>query len=392
MKLKTNLSNNPQGKLIIAGDFCPVERNADSFAKEEWTNIIAPRLIDFFANSEAAILNLETPLTDSFDPILKVGPTLISAPAAASVFDALNVKAVSTANNHIMDQGVSGYQDTIQTLEQHDISFFGSGNDAESLNRSFQIEINGKRVGLYACAEHEFSIADEVIPGANPADLHDNILFMQELAEQCDLVIVLYHGMNEYCQYPSPALKKRMRAFADAGADFITCQHSHCIGCFEEYNKSQILYGQGDFCFTYGDSNPMRRSGLLAVVDVLSETVEYLPIVNDGVRVFFPEENEKQSIIEGFIERSALVLDDNFLQKEWKRFCKENAEKYLYMLTTSLMPKGAATIYKILYKLHLWHPSLKRNVRTAFVLNSFQCESHNDVIKTILQESIGEYK
>lgn len=33
----------------------------------------------------------------------------------------------------------------------------------------------------------------------------------------------------------------------DCGADMIICQHSHCIGSFEKYKQSGILYGQGNF-------------------------------------------------------------------------------------------------------------------------------------------------
>jgi poly-gamma-glutamate synthesis protein (capsule biosynthesis protein) len=36
---------------------------------------------------------------------------------------------------------------------------------------------------------------------------------------------------------------------AECGADFITAQHTHCIGCEEWYNGSYLLYGQGNFIF-----------------------------------------------------------------------------------------------------------------------------------------------
>ena len=36
---------------------------------------------------------------------------------------------------------------------------------------------------------------------------------------------------------------------AENGADVVICQHSHCIGCYEEYQGCYILYGQGNFHF-----------------------------------------------------------------------------------------------------------------------------------------------
>ena len=43
--------------------------------------------------------------------------------------------------------------------------------------------------------------------------------------------------------YPSPYLQKVCRKIIDYGADIIVCQHSNCIGCYENYSKGEIIYG-----------------------------------------------------------------------------------------------------------------------------------------------------
>lgn len=66
---------------------------------------------------------------------------------------------------------------------------------------------------------------------------------------------MLYHGGKEYYRYSSPNLQKTCRKMTEKGADLVLCQHSHCIGSYEEYNDSTILYGQGNFIFNMKKMN-----------------------------------------------------------------------------------------------------------------------------------------
>ena len=72
---------------------------------------------------------------------------------------------------------------------------------------------------------------------------------IQNLKDQCDYVIVLYHGGKEHYRYPSPYLQRVARKMVEKGADLVVCQHSHCIGCYEKYKDSMIIYDQGNFIF-----------------------------------------------------------------------------------------------------------------------------------------------
>ena len=96
------------------------------------------------------------------------------------------------------------------------------------------IEKDGLKVGIYVCAEHEFSIATEKLPGANPFDPLWSLDHIQKLKQQCDYVVVLYHGGKEEYRYPSPELQKVCRRISEKGADLVLCQHSNCVGCQEE--------------------------------------------------------------------------------------------------------------------------------------------------------------
>ena len=141
---------------------------------------------------------------------------------------------LTLANNHILDQDQQGLVSTCSVLDAAGIAYTGVGQTPEEAAKPYIFECDGKRIGVYACAEHEFSIVTEHSAGANPIDLLETPDHVAALKEQCDYVIVLYHGGKEHYRYPSPNLQKVCRKLVEKGADLVVCQHSHCIGCEEK--------------------------------------------------------------------------------------------------------------------------------------------------------------
>lgn len=197
-------------------------------------------------------MNLETPLTDIDSPIVKHGPALRAPVSTVAGIAELGINACSLANNHIMDHNTQGLLSTIKALTDNGIDCFGVGMDREEATRPYYFELKGITIGVFACAEHEFSIAALNSPGANPFDPLRSLDDIEQVKKDCDLLIVLYHGGKEYYRYPSPLLQQTCRRMVDKGADLVVCQHSHCIGCKEIYKDKTIVYGQGNFLFDCG--------------------------------------------------------------------------------------------------------------------------------------------
>ena len=70
-----------------------------------------------------------------------------------------------------------------------------------------------------------------------------HIWWYKAIKKICDFIIAIYHEVKEYYRYPSSYLQKVCRKIIDYGADIIVCQHSNCIGCYENYSKGEIIYG-----------------------------------------------------------------------------------------------------------------------------------------------------
>ena len=231
--------------VMIGGDIVPTESNSDYFSRGDISHLIDDALLKRLADVDYRIFNLEVPLADEANPIEKCGPALISATGTVRGLAALGVDAVVLANNHIMDQGAQGLASTVVALDDVEILHFGEGKNVAKAASPLVVEAGGRRVGVYACAEHEFSIAGDSTPGANPFDPFSSPQHVSELRRGCDAVVVLYHGGKEHYRYPSPLLRTRCRTLVDSGADVVVCQHSHCVGCEERWHGGRIVYGQG---------------------------------------------------------------------------------------------------------------------------------------------------
>lgn len=65
------------------------------------------------------------------------------------------------------------------------------------------------------------------------------------------------------------------------GVNLIICQHSHCIGSYEEYEGANIIYSQGNFIFNKHD-NEFWNTSLLIKVEFKTEfIISYIPIVRN---------------------------------------------------------------------------------------------------------------
>ena len=314
-------------KIIIGGDLVPTESNCELFEDGDAKKLIGEELLDKFNNAEFSIFNLEVPLTDKQHPIAKCGPNLIAPTATIKGLKAINPHFFGLANNHILDQDVEGLESTAKTLDAAGIEYAGIGKNLGEAYKPFIKEIGGRRIGIYCCAEHEFSIATESTPGANPFDPLESLDHVEGLKKEADYVIVLYHGGKEHYRYPSPYLQKVCRRIVDKGANLVVCQHSHCIGCEEQYGGGTIVYGQGNFLFDNSDSEFWQTGLLIGLSDDLE--VSYCPVVKAENTVRLADEEKSKEILDAFYKRSEAIKSHSFVETEYSKFADSFRNTYL---------------------------------------------------------------
>lgn len=298
-------------KLLIAGDVLPSGKNVKLFEEGNAEKIFGKEVCQLFADADYSIINYEGALTDSFDKQLKVDPILKAPVATIKGIKNLGVKAMALANNHVTDYCDKGYEDTIKTIESVGIEHVGTGHNINEIKTHLSTKIGDCRVCIYNVSETFFNVPGDRCAGCN---LYDEWLVLNEIRElkkTHDYLVVIYHGGAEKFPYPTPMVRNRFHRLSDCGADFITAQHTHCIGCEEIYHDSYLLYGQGNFLFARM-KHPMTKKGLITEISFAEggrrpcDIKHYCVSVNEQDTVEYDNNQDLSS----FYERSREIKDN----------------------------------------------------------------------------------
>ena len=380
-------------KIIVGADIVPTYRNFELFQNADVNTLIGEDLKKLLDDVDLTAFNLETPLIDEKFPIQKCGPNLLAPTKTINGIRAINKHFFTLANNHIFDQGEKGLYSTIELLKKNNIDFAGAGKNLAEAREPFIKEIDGIKIGIYCCAEHEFSIAKENSPGANPFDPLESLDHISKLKEITDYTIVLYHGGKEHYRYPSPYLQKVCRKIVDKGADLVVCQHSHCIGCEEKWNGSTIVYGQGNFLFDDSESE-FWKTGILIETNleknnnIVSSSIRYYPICKLDERVRLAPKGEQEHIISDFKKRSNEILNYEKLKDRYRTFAKKNKYDYL-----NAFYGKKHIVFRILnklsgYKLNEKIMKLRYGDKEKIIIKNFiECEAHRELVIESLNEN-----
>ena len=198
-----------------------------------------------FEASDLSIVNLEGTLTDATEHIY--APFIFRAPPSfARILTYGLIDVVTVANNHTFDFFEVGYQDTLDSLRQEGIAYFG--NDKNTI-----IEVNGLRVGLFGflmwndSPEHRSNIENAI------ADLQ---------ARGAHLIIA-YHHWGVMGETLAAEYQQDLGRFTlDAGAHLVLGSHPHNIQGIQRHNGRYIVHSLADFCYG-GHSHPSDQDSLI---------------------------------------------------------------------------------------------------------------------------------
>ncbi len=350
-------------KLLLLGDVSPTANNAELFCEGD-LNILFGDTLSLFEQADFRVCNLECAITEAETGITKFGPCLKAPIKTAEVLRRVGIDLCGLSNNHVFDYGKDGMKDTFAALKEQGIAYTGFGDNYEDSRRNYIIEKDGKRIAVIAVSEHEYSYALDNRMGARPFDPFDTPLDVRAAKESCDRVIVLYHGGKEFCEYPSPRLHHACRTLVECGADVVLCQHSHCIGCYEEYKGSHILYGQGNFHFVkipaVGPEHlDMWNNSLAVLYDTESGKITFTPVECGEKTIHLTPEIRAAKVLEDFRARSASLADGKW-REGWHDFCVRMSAGYLSVIRNAALEDSTE----------------KQNANFAHYLD---CEAHTDV-------------
>jgi len=224
-------------------------------------------------NADVTFGNLEGTLLDTGAPahyklhLLSKGYLFRSPASYGGVLKDAGFKVLSLANNHIGDFGEPGRVNTMKVLDSLGINYGGQVSHPTSV-----FKINGVTYGFCAFAPNAYTLSI--------LELKNVTKIIQELKQQCDVVIVSFHGGSEGAGFEHVPFKmesfhseKRgdVHKFAhtaiDAGADLVFGNGPHVCRAMELYNGRLIAYSLGNFC-TYSGVSVAGVCGLAPILKV----------------------------------------------------------------------------------------------------------------------------
>lgn len=395
-------------RILFTGDLCPHNR-IEKFALEGKFDSVFNDFTDVFQGNDLNVSDLECPLTLSDKARAKIGPHQKAHPNCIGLLKYASIGLVAMSNNHIMDYGAEGATETIRLCKAEGIGTVGLGHGAGSGEQEagsrergaesreqragkgepaardpYILETKGKRIAVLNFADNEFL----TIPGselqANSIDPVNNYYDIQKAQKGNDFVILIIHGGNEFYHLPSPRIKNLCRYYIDQGVDAIISHHTHRFSGYEVYRGKPVFYGLGNFIYDWpGRVNSDWNQGYVVKLEI-SEKIDFniIPLKqgNEMPGVFHLDEDETIAFHKELNRLNEIISDDLKLESEFRRYCETVfpmydafIEPYFGRFITAMQKRGLL-------------PKLMNRRKRLLLLNLTRCESHREVLLTMLKK------
>jgi poly-gamma-glutamate synthesis protein (capsule biosynthesis protein) len=211
---------------------------------------------------DARIVNLETAVTRSREHVDK-GINYRMSPENAECLTAAGIDCCVLANNHVLDWGRRGLDETLATLHKLKIKATGAGRNIREAGAPALLDLEGARLLIFSFGSTSSGIppawaATDTEPGVNLlTDLSEASASM--VADQIaaakkpgDLTIVSIHWGSNWGYYIPDEQTAFARTLIDrAGVSIVHGHSSHHPIPIEIHRDRLILYGCGDFLNDY---------------------------------------------------------------------------------------------------------------------------------------------
>jgi poly-gamma-glutamate synthesis protein (capsule biosynthesis protein) len=213
---------------------------------------------------DARIVNLETSLTRSDASWPGKGIHYRTSPENARCLAAAGLDVCGLANNHVLDWGYAGLEETLRTLDGLGIAHAGAGRSAAEAAAPGRVGLRGGgRVLVFAFATGSSGVPESwAAAGDGPGvaflpDLSSRtVAVVRGAIEACkragDVAVASLHWGGNWGYATSRDEERFARALVDeAGADVVHGHSSHHPKPIEVHDQRLILYGCGDLLTDY---------------------------------------------------------------------------------------------------------------------------------------------
>lgn len=238
------------------------------------------------------------------------------------------IDAVTLANNHSMDFGYPGLQDTLRLLDEADLLSVGAGIHAPAAAAPLRISLgDDRRICILSFSRTLPSSfwAKKDRPGTAYASAPHVIRHVRACAASAPFTIVIFHWGQEHTRHPMAYQRALGRAAIDAGAQIVVGHHAHMLQDIEVHQGRLILHSIGNFVFgtdpkhsvpeglavrlrLNAGAEPRNFAVDLVPLDVRNDRVGYVPRVlearaQDSIRPRLPQQHPCHEVVGSATEK-----------------------------------------------------------------------------------------
>lgn len=224
-----------------------------------WGDALA--ILDHF-QPDVRLVNLETSVTRSVHFAADKGIHYRMSPDNLPALNAARPDVCSLANNHVLDFGISGLEETLDVLSRAGIPVAGAGRDATEAARPVMVPGDGGRVVVFSFGTTSSGVPRGWAATANRPgisllpDLSDDTAAaitaqVSQVKRRGDVVVVSVHWGSNWGYDVAPGQVRFAHRLVDGGVDLVHGHSAHHPLPFEIYWDRLVLYGCGDLIDDY---------------------------------------------------------------------------------------------------------------------------------------------
>ncbi|TPI10804.1 CapA family protein [Mesorhizobium sp. B4-1-3] len=230
-----------------------------------------PAIAALLSSADLVVGNCESPIVERAHAVIGTRLGTHHAMSERFLADALAAAGIardrlvlSLANNHVLDQGIAGFEETLAALKRLGIRTIGT--------------VAGGPVQRHAAGSLTIGFAAFTLWRNTDAAPFEERISMRaaewpsDTVSGIDLTCAVPHWDWEFRHFPRPATRALARRLADHGVRLVVGHHAHVVQPIERIGGSAIAYGLGDFLGTAFARLPWpARVGSIFVVDASAD-------------------------------------------------------------------------------------------------------------------------
>ena len=249
------------------------ENSFDEMYDQKGPDYFFEKVRDLFEADNITVINLEGSLTTSTDIQDKLWNHK-GDPEYTAIMTGSSVEVATMGNNHRLDYGQSGCDETEKVLNEAGIAYCYD-------DIYLVYEVDGIKVGFVSVNEHYDGTAVEVW-------LKEGYRYLRD--QGCKIVVACIHWGDDKTSVINDYQIELGHKVIDWGYDLVIGNHPHVLQAIEMYKGRFIAYSLGNFSYGGNKNPPDKDSGIFqqtfTLIDgelVLDADARFIPCRLSGV-------------------------------------------------------------------------------------------------------------